>query len=98
MKEERSAYIKKKWRTTDLNQTDLCSGVLQSSGWLCVQLADVQVGVLDCTCTSLVLCCMPVHLGSAGPDCCDVISPALINTPVCLTASLLAEQSRVSAR
>lgn len=42
------------------------------------------------TFTSPFLCFMPGHFRSAGADCCDVISPALINAPVCLTAFLWA--------
>lgn len=37
--EKRPVYKK----PADLNQTDLCSGVLQSRRWLCAQLADVHI-------------------------------------------------------
>lgn len=32
--------------------------------------------------------CLCVHIRSVGADWCDVISPALMNTLICLTASL----------
>lgn len=66
------------------NQSDLYVSALQSAVCaFCRWVSNV------CKTTSqLFYVCVCAHIRSTGADCGDVIRPALMNTPICLTTSL----------